>query len=75
MARPRNPDKKVQFAVRLTAADLERLRAAVYWLEAEGVTIQGLAETSILKALEGLERKYHGGKPFPPPDAAKQLLK
>ena len=60
--------KKERLTVHLTVAVAERAKNAVYWTP--GLTLAGLTENALQKALEGLE-KAHGG-PF---DHRKEELK
>lgn len=60
--------KKERLTVHVTVAVAERAKNAVYWTP--GLTLAGLTENALQKALEGLE-KAHGG-PF---DHRKEELK
>jgi len=56
----KGPEVKERLTVHLTVDVIERAKNAVYW--SPGLTLAGLAEKALHKALEGLE-KTHGG-PF-----------
>lgn len=55
--------QKEPVGLRLEHDVIERLRNAVFWV-GKGLTVNGVIEEATVKALEALESKHNGGRPF-----------
>jgi hypothetical protein len=55
--------QKEPVGLRLEHDVIERLRNAVYWI-GKGLTVNGVIEEATAKALEELEARHNGGRPF-----------
>jgi len=54
--------QKERLTVHVPVDLIDRVKNAVYWTP--GVTLAGLSEEGLLKAVQRLEKKHNQGKPF-----------
>ena len=55
--------KKERLTVHVPVDLIDRVKNAVYWTP--GVTLAGLSEEGLTKAVQRLEKKHNDGEPFP----------
>jgi len=63
---PKAPPKE-RLTVHVPVDLIDRVKNAVYWTP--GVTLAGLSEEGLIKAVQRLEKKHNDGKPFPKREA------
>ncbi len=56
------PQQKERLTVHVPVDLIDRVKNAVYWTP--GVTLAGLSEEGLTKAVQRLEKKHNQGKPF-----------